>query len=55
MNINEIVSKVDHTLLSPEATFSDIKNICDDGIKYGVASACIAPCFVEEAKKICKR
>lgn len=54
MNINEIVSKVDHTLLSPEATFSDIKNICDDGIKYGVASACIAPCFVEEAKKYVK-
>lgn len=54
MEINEIVSKVDHTLLSPEATFSDVKSLCDDGIKYGVASVCIAPCFVEEVKKYVK-
>lgn len=51
MDISEIVSKVDHTLLSTTATFDDIKNLCDEGIKYGVASVCIPPCFVEEAKK----
>lgn len=51
MDIGEIVSKVDHTLLSTTATFDDIKNLCDEGIKYGVASVCIPPCFVEEAKK----
>lgn len=54
MDINEIVSKVDHTLLSATSTFADIKNLCDEGIKYGVASACIPPCFVEEAKKYVK-
>lgn len=51
MNISEIISKVDHTLLSPLSTFSDINNMCDDGIKYSVASVCIPPCFVEYAKK----
>lgn len=54
MDINEIVSKIDHTLLSATSTFADIKNLCDEGIKYGVASACIPPCFVEEAKKYVK-
>ncbi len=54
MDINEIVSKVDHTLLSATSTFADIKNLCDEGIKYGVASVCIPPCFVEEAKKYVK-
>ncbi len=54
MDISEIVSKVDHTLLSTTATFADIKNLCDEGIKYGVASVCIPPCFVEEAKKYVK-
>lgn len=54
MDINSIVSKVDHTLLSTTATFADIKNLCDEGIKYGVASVCIPPCFVEEAKKYVK-
>lgn len=54
MDINQIVSKVDHTLLSTTATFTDIKNLCDEGMKYGVASVCIPPCFVEEAKKYVK-
>lgn len=50
MNIEEILSKVDHTLLSTTATWGEIKNVCDDGIKYSVASACIPPCFVKDAK-----
>ena len=50
MDIKEILSKVDHTVLGQSATFEDIKALCDDGIKYGCASACIAPCFVAKAK-----
>lgn len=50
MDIEEILSKVDHTLLSPIATWEEIKNICDEGILYKVASVCIPPCFVREAK-----
>lgn len=50
MNIKEILSKCDHTLLSVTATESQIKQILDDGIAYGVASACIPPSFVEYAK-----
>lgn len=50
MNINEILNKCDHTLLKQSATWQDIKVICDDGIKYGVASVCIPPSFVKQAK-----
>ena len=50
MNIKEILSKCDHTLLLQTATFADIKAICDDGIKYATASVCIPPSFVKEAK-----
>ena len=51
MDIKEILSKVDHTLLSQAATFSEIKAICDDGIKYGCASVCIPPSYVKQAKE----
>ena len=61
MDIKDILSKVDHTLLNPKATWEEIKNICDDGMKYGTASVCIPPSFVKRAKeyvgenlKICK-
>ena len=50
MNIKEILSKCDHTLLAQSATWDDIKAICDDGIKYATASVCIPPSFVKEAK-----
>ena len=51
MNINEILSKVDHTRLAQGATKSEIKAICDDGIKYGTASVCIPPSYVKMAKE----
>ncbi|MBQ7374167.1 MAG: deoxyribose-phosphate aldolase [Clostridia bacterium] len=50
MDIKEILSKCDHTLLSVTATESEIKAVLDDGIKYGVASVCLAPCHVEFSK-----
>ena len=38
MDVKEILKHVDHTLLKQTATWEDIKQICDDGIKYGCAS-----------------
>ena len=51
MDIKDILSKVDHTLLNPKATWNEIKNICDDGMKYSTASVCIPPSFVKRAKE----
>ena len=41
MDKKDILSRVDHTLLSQTATWEEIRQILDDGIKYGCASACI--------------
>jgi len=49
MNMQEILSKVDHTLLSQTATWEEIKAICDDGIKYQTASVCIPSVYVKKA------
>ena len=51
MKICEILKYVDHTNLSVTASFSEIKKLCDEGIKFNTASVCIAPCHVEKAKK----
>lgn len=50
MEIQKILSTVDHTLLSQTATLEDIYSLCDDGIKYSVASVCIPPCYVKDAR-----
>ena len=41
MEVKEILSKCDHTLLAQTATWKEIQAICDDGMKYGCASVCI--------------
>lgn len=49
MEIKEILKKVDHTLLKQDATWEQIKQICDEGIEYSTASVCIPPSFVKKA------
>lgn len=51
LDINEILKHVDHTLLSPQATWDEIRQICDDAVKYHTASVCIPPSYVKQASK----
>ncbi len=49
MERNEILKRVDHTLLSPAAVWAEIRQVLDDGLRYGTASACIPACYVKQA------
>ena len=49
MDIKEILSRCDHTLLKQESTWEQIREICDDGLKYGCASVCIPAGWVRQA------
>ena len=49
IEIKEILSICDHTLLLQTSTWEEIKGICDDAMKYQTASVCIPPCYVKQA------
>ena len=49
MTHSEVLKMVDHTLLAQTATWEEIRQICDDGLRYGTASVCIPPCYVAAA------
>ena len=49
MDKREILKRLDHTLLKQDATWEQIRKICDEGTEYGVASVCIPPSFVKRA------
>ena len=49
MNKNEVMSKVDHTLLTQTATWEEIERICSQAMKYQTASVCIPPSYVKRA------
>ncbi len=54
MDINNILSHCDHTLLAVDAKWDDIKQICDDGMKYKTASVCIPASYVKQAAEYVK-
>jgi deoxyribose-phosphate aldolase len=45
----EILSRVDHTILAPAATWEQVKAVCDEGREFGTASVCIPPRYVKRA------
>ena len=49
MDQKEILKHVDHTLLLQGATWDEIRQICDDAVKYQTASVCIPPSYVKQA------
>ena len=49
MNVKEMVKHVDHTLLLQPSTWDEIRQICDDAVKYETASVCIPPSYVRQA------
>lgn len=49
MKIEDILSICDHTLLLQTVTWPEIKDLCDDAMKYHTASVCIPPCYVKQA------
>ena len=48
---NAINKFIDHTLLKPTATATDIKNLCKEAIDNDFFAVCVNSCYVELAKK----
>lgn len=51
MDYQKILAHVDHTLLSQDAGWEQIRRICDEGMQYGTASVCIPPSYVKQARE----
>ncbi len=52
--MENILKRVDHTLLKQVCTFDEIKKLCDEGMEYKTASVCIPPSYVKRAKEYVK-
>jgi len=53
-NRGSIAGLIDHTLLKPDATYTDIKRLCEEAIQFGFYSVCINPYFIQLAKELLK-
>ena len=54
MEVKEVLKHVDHTLLKPYATWEDMKKLCEEAVKYHMASVCVPPCYIRRIKEAYK-
>lgn len=51
MENSQILSHVDHTLLKADASWAQIRELCDDAVKYATASVCVPPSYIGRIKE----
>jgi deoxyribose-phosphate aldolase len=50
----DLAGMIDHTLLKPDASLSEIQKLCSEATKYNFASVCINPSFVPVCSQLLK-
>ncbi|HNX64167.1 MAG TPA: deoxyribose-phosphate aldolase [Oscillospiraceae bacterium] len=55
MEIEKIMSKIDNTLLKPTAIWDDIKALCEESLKYKMASVCIPMCYIKDTAEFLEK
>jgi len=45
---------IDHTSLRPTATEADIRRLCSEAAKFGMAAVCVFPSFVSLSREVLK-
>jgi len=50
----ELSEYIDHTLLKPEATSSDVEKLCGEALQFNFAAVCVNPIFVASAADLLK-
>ncbi len=54
MDWKQVAKRIDHTLLKPDASESDIKRLCEEAEEYCFAAVCVNPIYVPLASKLLK-
>lgn len=51
MTAEKIASHIDHTLLKAFCSWEQIKELCDEAVKYQTASVCVPSCFIKKIRE----
>jgi deoxyribose-phosphate aldolase len=54
LSAQELAGMIDHTLLKPDATVAEIKQLCEEAIQFNFASVCVNPSYVESCFELIK-
>jgi len=48
----DIAKSIEHTLLRPDTSLSDVRTLCEEAKKYGFAGVCVPPLYVRDSKRM---
>lgn len=54
LSAQDLAGMIDHTLLKPDATLSEIKQLCEEATQNNFASVCVNPSYVDTCFKLIK-
>jgi len=54
LSAQELAVMIDHTLLKPEATLNEVKQLCEEAVKFEFASVCVNPSNVNVCFELIK-
>lgn len=54
MKKEELVKKIDHTILRPNATHKNIEQLCEEAKKFKFRAVCVHPCWIKKCSLILK-
>jgi len=50
--MSELAKYIEHTVLKPDTSLSDVKKVCEAALQHQFAAVCIPPFFVRDARRI---
>ncbi len=49
--MSELAAYIEHTILKPDSTLTEVRRVCEEALQYGFAAVCIPPFFVRDARR----
>ena len=51
MRAEELAKRIDHAIVKPDITIKDVREACEEAVRYGLRGICVPPCYVEQASE----
>src|SRR5262245_47813817 len=49
--MSDLAKFIEHTVLKPDTTLTDVRRVCEEAQRYGFAAVCVPPLFVRDARR----
>src|SRR5437870_2560769 len=48
---SDMAPHIEHTILRPDATPAELRQLCEEAVRFSLAAVCVNPCYVGNARQ----